>query len=112
MKVQKERWMMTNEERRAENFEEMAKAGAQFSYQLRNPWTGEKIAACLQAERFTGKSKYLDMMLSLSPAIIDYCGNGGLDTYYMGAPDQYAWDIKRWKRELRKRRYTNGTKVG
>jgi hypothetical protein len=98
-------WMLTVDELREQNIKGMAEAGAKFSRHCRNCWTGERIRTSLNVSEFTGRRKYLHMIISLPVGgpLLDYSNTADLDTYYTGKANQHTWSVERWEREIRER---------
>jgi hypothetical protein len=89
------------EYRTNEMIERLAKVGDKFSYQLRGPFndTGYPIQITLQRSRFSGPVSMLMLLVVLE--LVGYSDCADLDTFYMGRSDQWKWDLRRWRREIR-----------
>ena len=91
-----------------EKIKKLAEAGASLSRQLTMPFSGEKIAVCLNVDKFGGVIGHL-IIIAVGTGLLDYADGGGLNHIYLTQDDQNTWDVKRWTKEIKKT-MTGGTK--
>jgi hypothetical protein len=89
------------EYRTEEMVEKLAKAGFTFSRQLRGCFnvTGYPFQSTLRRKDYTGVESHPKLLDALG--LVGYSDCADLDTFYPGRPDQWNWDLHRWRREVR-----------